>query len=138
MDSDGPLQNRLKRATSMSDGATILCCECTHSTESNWLLAAGYGYGAAALRTDALATAARSARPGRRAVVGRRGSTADGNLLNPADMVPQVLIADVGDPDGDRVRVVGQFFWLVVGSEPLQIVLGQSGDGGEELLVRTP
>jgi hypothetical protein len=53
-------------------------------------------------------------------------------------VVSQVLVADVVDPNGDRVRVAGQFFWLVLSCKPLQITLGHRSDGGEESLVRAP
>ena len=53
-------------------------------------------------------------------------------------MLPRVLVADVDDPAGDRVRIIRQFFWLEVGGEPLQVALGQRGDDGEESLVRAP
>jgi hypothetical protein len=78
----------------------------------------------------------RAARPGRLAAARRWGSAAAGKTPDPVDVVPQVLVADVGDPDGNRVRVVGQFCWLVVGGEPLQVALGQHGDDGQESLVR--
>src|SRR5215208_5508675 len=67
----------------------------------------------------------------------RRRSAAAAKRLDPVDVVPQVLVADVVDPTGDRVCVVGQFFRLVVGGEPLQVAMGHSSNGGEESLVRT-
>ena len=68
----------------------------------------------------------------------RLGSAAAGKTQDPVDALPRVLVADVDDPAGDRVRIIRQFFWLEVGGEPLQVALGQRGDDGEESLVRAP
>ena len=68
----------------------------------------------------------------------RLGSAAAGKTQDPVDALPRVLVADVDDPAGDRVRIIRQFFWLEVGGEPLQVALGQRGDDGEESQVRAP
>src|SRR5262245_22054238 len=64
-------------------------------------------------------------------------SAADGKtLLNPFDVLSQVLVADMRDPAGDRVWVVAQFFGLIIGGESLQIVLRQRRDDRNESFVR--
>jgi hypothetical protein len=100
------------------------CCHGGHADAKSRLARTGLtdvcsqSWQGTALRTDAPVTVARNTRPGRTAVA-RRGLAAAAKTLDPVDVVPQMLVADVVDPNGDRVRVAGQFLWLVVGGESL-------------------